>query len=195
MGARAEDHDEDHDRGADDVPPHRDVVDDTEDRRLEQVQDRHQDHQDDEPEELLLDVVAAEERPGVAVVEQADRGVEEERRTVDDRGDDAQQADQVEPPRVEAGARSAELRGPPVDAGRGRVGGDELRHAEADEHDEGREDQPAPRDRDRAAVVPAGTEGREAAGQDRDPLLRKVCRHRSGAGPRHARTSVSDMRT
>ena len=58
--------------------------------------------------------------------------------------------------------------GPPVDAARRRVGGHQLGHREADDQDEHAEDRPGPRDRDRAAVVEAGAEVREAAGEDRD---------------------------
>ena len=85
-----------------------------------------------------------------------------------DRGEDRDQAEQVEPAGEPAPHRAAELRRPPVDAARGRVRRDELGHAERDDEDEGRDDRPAPRDRDRAAVVPRLVVGREAAREDRD---------------------------
>ena len=106
---------------------------------------------------------------GVAAREQeAEREVEEGGAAVGDRGDDGEQADQVEPAGVVAGLGAAELGGPPVDAARGRVGGDQLGQAEADAEHEGGQDRPAPGDGRRAAAVPAAREGGEAPGQDGD---------------------------
>ena len=105
---------------------------------------------------------------GVGLRVGADREVDEGRAAVGDTGGDRDQADQVEPAGEEAGLGSAQLRGPPVDAARRRVGRHQLGHREPDDQDEHAEDRPGPRDRDRAAVVEAGAEVREAPGQDRD---------------------------
>ena len=99
---------------------------------------------------------------------EAEDDVEERRRRVDDRGDDADQAGEVEPAGEPAPDGAAEPCRPPVDAAGGRVLGDDLRHAEADDQDRDRDQRPAPGDRDRAAVVPRLAVGREAAGEDRD---------------------------
>src|SRR4029079_15092023 len=61
-----------------------------------------------------------------------------------------------------------EPRRPPVDAARGRERRHELGHAEGDDEDEGGDDRPSPRDRDRAPVFPRLVVGREAAREDRD---------------------------
>ena len=119
------------------------------------------DHEDDEhPGQRVVG--------GVGVREGADRQVDERGAAVGHTGGDRDQADQVQPAGEEAGRRPAELGRPPVDAARGRVRRHQLRHREADDQDEDAEDRPRPRDRDRAAVVEAGPEVGEAAGEDRD---------------------------
>ena len=98
----------------------------------------------------------------------AERDVEEDRRAVADRGDDADQADDVEPARHPAPARAAELRRPPVGPARGRERRGQLGHRDRHQQDEGADDRPADRDRDRAAVVPGQPEGGQGPGEDRD---------------------------
>ena len=164
---------------ADDVPPHRDVVDDRHQVAAEDVQHRDDhEHGEERVEHPGQRVVV---RVGVRV--RADREVDEGRAAVGDTGGDGDQADQVQPAGEEAGLRAAELRGPPVDAARGRVGRHQLGHGEPDEQDERTEDRPGPRDRDRAAVVEAGAEVREAAGQDRDDRERDREVGETGPGP------------
>ena len=85
-----------------------------------------------------------------------------------DRGDDAHEPDQVEPTGEPAPDGAAELSGPPVDAAGGRVLRHEFGHAQRDDQNRAGDDRPAPRDRDRAAVVPRLAIGREATRQDRD---------------------------
>ena len=118
---------------------------------------------------------------GVRRREGAEGEVDEGRAAVGDTGGHGDEADQVEPAGEEARLGTAQLRGPPVDAARGRVGRDQLGHGEADDQDEDTEDRPGPRDRDRAAVVEACAEVGEAAGEDRDDRERD--REVGEAGP------------
>ena len=128
------------------------------------MQQQHE-HQERLGEQVLR--VAEVDAEHVHVVEAEDHR-EELPGEVVHRGEDRDQPEQVEPAGEPAPHRAAELGRPPVDAARGRERGDELGHAQRDDEDEGRDDRPAPRDRDRTAVVPRLVVGREAAGQDRD---------------------------
>ena len=126
---------------------------------------RMREEDEDFPERV--GVVAEVQPQDVDVVEPQDH-TEELPGEVVDRREDRDEAEQVEPARDPAPPGAAELRRPPVDATRRRVGGRQLGHAEGDDEDEGRDDRPAPRDGDRAAVVPRLVVGREAAREDRD---------------------------
>ncbi len=92
--------DDDDDRRTDDVPPDRDVVEHGQQVAGEDVHDGGQGQDDRELDEDPGQRVVA--GPGVAEV--ADAGVEEGRAAVGHRRDDRDQADQVEPAGVEAGA-------------------------------------------------------------------------------------------
>ena len=169
--AVGDDDQDDDDRGdADHVPPDRDAVDQREQVRAADV-DRGVESEDqrEEEEDLAEDVrFVAEVDPEDVHFVEAEDDVEEGGAGVVDRGDHGDQADQVEPAGEPGPDRAAEPSRPPVDAAGSRVGGDQLRHAEADDQDRDRDQRPADRDRDRAAVVPGLTVGGEAAGQDRD---------------------------
>jgi hypothetical protein len=160
---------DDHD-DADHVPHDRDVVEERDERRREDVQDRVEGEDDQEEQERLAQDVA-----GVAEVDAKDvepvelqQGEEERRRAVAHRGDDAEQADDVEPAREPAPAGTAEPCRPPVGSARGREGRRELGHRKGHEQHEGADDRPAEGRRDRAAGIPRLAEGRERPGQDGD---------------------------
>ena len=154
----------------DHVDEHRDVVGDRQQVRAQDV-DRRLDREDDREQQegftqyvFGVPEVDAEDLDAV----KAEHDVQERGRRVDDRGDDADQADQVEPAREPAPHGAAQARCPPVDPAGRRVLGDDLRDTEADDQDRDRDQDPAPGDRDRAAVVPRLPIGRKAAGEDRD---------------------------
>ena len=94
--------------------------------------------------------------------------VQERRGAVVDRGGDCDEAEQVEPTREPRPAHAAEAVRPVVDAARGRVLRSELGHRKPDEEDKEADQRPADRNRNRAAVVPRLSEGREAAAEDAD---------------------------
>ncbi len=98
----------------------------------------------------------------------AEHGVEEDRRAVADAGDDADEADHVEPAREPAPPGAAELGGPPVGATCGRHRRRELGHRDRHEQDERTEDRPAERDPRGSAGRPGEREVREDACEDRD---------------------------
>ena len=161
----------DHDRRhTEHVPPDRDAVDPRQQVGVTDVDRRvQQEDQEEEKESLLKDVrfVTEVDPEDVHFVKTQDH-VEEGRAGIVDRGDHRNQPDQVEPAGEPGPDRPAEAARPPVDPARGRIGRDQLRHAEADDQDRDRDQRPADRDRDRAAVVPGLTVGGEAPGEDRD---------------------------
>ena len=92
----------------------------------------------------------------------------EDREAVADRRRDRDLADQVEPARRPAPARAPELRRPVVEAARRRVRRRDLGHAECDERAHQPDEQPAPRDGDRAAVLEGDRVRGQAPREDRD---------------------------
>src|SRR5262249_48597732 len=92
----------------------------------------------------------------------------EGREAVADRRCDGDLADQVEPTGGPAPARAAELGGPVVEAARRRERRGDLGHRERDDGGEETDQQPAPRDRDRAAALEGDVVRGEAAREDRD---------------------------
>ncbi len=161
---RKEDQDQHDRRSTDHVPVHRDVVEDRQQVTREDVGQCGQDEDHQEVEEDPVEI-ARRVMPGE---EKTEREVEERGASVSHRGDDGQKTDQVQPTRVVPGLDTSELRGPPVDAARGRVRRHQFRQAESDAEHERGEDRPTPRDGSRTAAVPAGVEGGEATGQDGD---------------------------
>ena len=169
----AGDDDQDHDDHGDtnDVPPHRDAVEQGQQAVPEDV-----DHQPEEQQEheqrhhhvrLVLHVDRGEVEDEVHV-EEAEQVVDELRADVVHRGDDRDEADQVEPAGEPTPPGAAELRGPVVDPARRRHRGGELGHRERDAQDQDGDHRPADRDRDRTAVVERLAVGREAAGEHAD---------------------------
>ena len=122
--------------------------------------ERREEHDRVEEEDVLLRVRVVE-----PVVEE--HGAER-REPVADRRRDGDLADQVEPAREPTPGRAAELRGPVVEAAGGRVGGCDLGHRERDDRAHEPDEQPAPRHRDRAALVEGDVVRRQAAREDRD---------------------------
>ena len=92
----------------------------------------------------------------------------EGREPVADRGRDRDLADQVEPAGEPAPGRAAELRRPVVEAAGGRVGRGDLGHRERDDRAHEADEQPAPRDGDRAALLEGDVVRGQAAREDRD---------------------------
>ncbi len=136
----------------------------------EDVDDRVEQQDDQEEQEGLGENVR-----GVAEVDaedvdpvEAEQRVEEARRPVGHRGDDADQADDVEPAGEPAPARAAEPRGPPVWPAGGGKGRRQLRHRQGDQQDERADHWPADRRPDRAAVEPGLAEAGEGACEDGD---------------------------
>jgi hypothetical protein len=167
-----EDKDAENHQHAEYVPAHRDVVEQREQGVGEDVDDRVQEEDDQEQHELVV-----EDRRGIRrrEVDAADRhavdaehGVEEDRRAVADAGDDADQADHVEPAGKPAPAGAAKLCRPPVGTTGRREGRSELGHREPHQQDEPAEDRPAERNPRWTAGGPGEREVREDAGEDRD---------------------------
>ena len=98
----------------------------------------------------------------------AEYRVEEDRRPVADPGDDADEADHVEPACEPAPAGAAELGRPPVGSAGGRHRRGELGHRDRHEQDERAEDRPAERDPCGPAGGPSKREVRKDAREDRD---------------------------
>ena len=110
------------------------------------------------------DVLLRQRHVEPEVEERRDEG----RRAVVDRRGHGDLADQVEPAREPAPPRAAELGGPVVEAAGRRHRRGDLRHRERDDGAEAADQQPAPRDGDRPAVVERDEIGRQAAREDRD---------------------------
>ena len=143
------------------VPVGRDRVEHRRDADLEHVEHDGDQHHDR----------VREERPllRVRVVEpEVDQRRREDRQAVADRGGDGDLADEVEPAREPAPGRAAELRRPVVEAAGRRERGGDLGHRERDERRHETDQEPAPGDRDRAAVVERDVVRGQAAGEDRD---------------------------
>jgi hypothetical protein len=161
-------HDRDHPA---EHPPGRDPVQQRHQVRGEDVDDAVEGEDDEEQDERVV-----QDRRGVrrrAVDDevepvQGEHRVQERRGAVVDGGGDGDEAEQVEPTREPRPAHAAEAVRPVVDAARGRVLRSELGHRQPDEEDQEADHRPADRDRDRAAVVPRLSEGREAAAEDAD---------------------------
>ena len=152
------------------VPTHRDVVHQRQEAVGEDVHHRVAEQDDQEEQELL-----AQDMAGVTEVDPEDvepiepeQDVEEDRGAVSHRGDDPEQADDVEPAGHPAPALAAEVVGPPVGAAGRRIRGGELGHREGHAEDQQAEHRPADRDRDRPPVQPGEAERGETAREDRD---------------------------
>src|SRR5262249_36639350 len=117
MLVRNKDQDTDDHRDPEHVPPDRDAVDQREQMRSEDVDQRGDTQNQCEEQELLAENVrfVAEVDPEDVHFVEAEDDVEENRSTVVDRGDNRDQADQVEPTREPSPYRAAEPSGEPVD--------------------------------------------------------------------------------
>jgi hypothetical protein len=156
-----DDADQHDDRDAGHVPVRGDRVQQRRDADLEQVdQDGDQHHDPVREQRPLLRVRVVE--PEVQERRQEDR------EPVADRGRHRDLADEVEPAGEPAPRRAAELRGPVVEAAGGREDGRDLGHGEGDDRAHQADEQPAPGDRDRPAVVERDVVRGQAAGEDRD---------------------------
>ena len=112
-----------------------------------------------------------QERPllRVRVVEpEVDQRRREDRQPVADGGGDGDLADEVEPAGEPAPGGASELRRPVVEAAGGRERRCDLGHRQRDERRHETDEQPAPGDRDRAAVVEGDVVGGETSREDRD---------------------------
>ena len=162
-----QDADDDDHGDADDVPPHRHVVEQRDEPDPEGVQQRVQDEDDGVHRDRALRADRV-----------ADRQVEQRRREhreaeVDagghgDLADEVEPADEPAPLRRVAAGLGRELRGPVVEAAGGRIARRDLGHAEGDEDHEEADDEPAQGHDRRAARVHREQEQRQAARQDRD---------------------------
>ena len=153
--------DADNKADADHVPAGGDRVQPRRDPDLEQV-DHHSREQD--AAYRHVDVLLR-----VRVVEpEVEEHLREDREAVADRRRDRDLADQVEPARRPAPARAPELRRPVVEAACRWVRRSDLGHAECDERAHEPNQQPAPRDCDRAAVLEGDGVRGQAPREDRD---------------------------
>ena len=158
---RDDDQHEDDEEHARHVPVGGDRVEHRRDADLEHVQ-QDRDHHHDR---------VCEERPllGVRVVEpQVEQGRQEDGKPVADRRRDRNLPDEVEPTGEPAPTGASELRRPVVEAACRRVRRRDLRHRERHQRRHETDDQPAPGDGDRAAVVERDEVGGQAPRQDRD---------------------------
>ncbi len=153
----------DDDQHGEDVPPHRDVVQQGDQPDAEDV------HQRVQPEDAGVHVDDLVRR-GVerSRPKQVQQCVGEDRGAVVDAGGDRDLADQVEPASEPAPGRPSHLRSPVVQTARGRILRRDLGHPEPDDDHEDRDDRPAPRLLDRSPVVDARRVERERPRQDRD---------------------------
>ena len=170
MLVRNDDQDADDEHDADHVPPGRDHVQPRRDPDVEHVDD-HRSEQERRVEDVRRHVERRTE-PVVHVRRVVEPEVEEhlreDREAVADRRRDRDLADQVEPARRPAPARASELRRPVVEAACRRVRRSDLGHAERDERAHEPDEQPAPGDCDRAAVLEGDGVRGQAPREDRD---------------------------
>jgi len=169
--ARNRDQDHDDHRYTQNVPPHRDSVEERQQAVPEDVHQQSDDEQDDEQRHDDMGVVLHVGRREV----EDEVDAEEAAQVLDELGTGVvhgrghrDEPDQVEPAGEPAPAGAAELRRPVIDAaGRGHRRG-ELGHREGNRQDQHADQWPADRDGDRTAVVEGRPVGRETAGEHAD---------------------------
>ena len=158
---RDEQEDDDDYPDTDHVPVGGDRVEHRRHGHLHEVQ-HERDEQDDGVRQVDVLLVVRVVEP---VVEER---CSEDREPVTDSRGDRDLPDEVEPAREPAPAGASELRGPVVEAARGRIGGGDLGHRQRDEGAHEPDEEPAPGHRDGTTLTVRDHVRREASREDRD---------------------------